>query len=139
MSESSTVRNPAQSTAEAALNMALLDLREEAGNPSTRAIAKAVGGMSHTTVHAALSGTTIPSWPVLSKLVSYLGGDEDTFRQLWEDARPGGVSSRRPTPGPEVSVFVSYARIDDKASYSRISKLIDGLASDVLRVLPANR
>jgi TIR domain len=129
MSESSTVQNPGQSSAEAALSIALRDLREEAGTPSTRTIAKGVGGMSHTTVHAALTGTTLPSWPVLSKLVSYLGGDEVTFRQLWEDARPGGVSARRPTHGPEISVFVSYARIDDKASYGRISQLIDGLAA----------
>jgi TIR domain len=129
VSESSTVQNPEQSSAEAALFMALRDLRQEAGNPSTRAIAKAVGGISHTTVYAALAGTTLPSWPVLSKLVSHLGGDEETFRQLWEDARPGGARSRRPTPGPEVSVFVSYARIDDKAAYSRISQLIDGLAA----------
>jgi hypothetical protein len=129
VSESSTVQNPARSSAEAALFKALGDLRAEAGNPSTRTIAKDVGSMSHTTVHAALSGTTIPSWPVLSKLVNYLGGNEDTFRQLWEDARPGGASTRRPMPGPEVSVFVSYARIDDKASYNRISQLIDGLAA----------
>jgi hypothetical protein len=130
VSESSSVQNPDRSRAEAALFSALRGLREAVGSPSVRTIAREVGGVSHTTVHAALTGTTIPTWPVLSKLVTYLGGDETTFRQLWEDARPAGSSStRRPTPGPEISVFVSYARIDDKASYNRISQLIDGIAA----------
>jgi len=49
------------------------------------------------------------------------------FRDLWVDTRPT-AQPRRSYSGPEVSVFVSYARIDDKSSYGRVSKLIDDVA-----------
>jgi TIR domain len=127
MTEPSGNRSPAKSSAEAAFFAALRDLYVRAGEPSTRAMAKEIGGVSHTTLHAAIRGTTVPSWPVVAKLVASLGGDTDTFRELWADTRPN-ASVRRSNPGPEVSVFVSYARIDDKATYSRVSQLIDGLA-----------
>jgi hypothetical protein len=90
-------------------------------------MAKAIGGVSHTTLHAALRGTAVPSWPVTEKLVRHLGGEIETFRELWADTRPG-ANITRSTSGPEISVFVSYARIDDKATYGRILQLIDGVA-----------
>jgi hypothetical protein len=127
VSEPSASRNPGSSSAEAALFTALQGLYARAGEPSTRAVAKAIGGMSHTTVHAAIRGTTVPTWPVLDKLVQFLGGDTETFRALWADIRPT-ARVWKPTLSPEISVFVSYARIDDKASYNRVSQLVESLA-----------
>jgi hypothetical protein len=114
-------------SAEAAFFSALRELYARAGAPSTRMMAGAIGGISHTTLHAAIRGTTIPSWPTVAKLVEHLGGYPDTFHALWADTRPK-AAARHVTTGPEISVFVSYARIDDKSTYGRISQLIDGLA-----------
>ena len=127
MSEPSGSRQPATTSAEAAFFAALRELHLRAGEPSSRAIATAIGGISHTTVHAAIRGTTVPSWPIVAKLVEQLGGDIETFRQLWSDTRPS-AATRPSITGPEISVFVSYARIDDKSTYSRISALLDGIA-----------
>ena len=127
VAESSSKRSPARSSAEAAFFAALRELYVHAGEPSTRSMAQGIGDVSHTTLHAAIRGTTVPSWPVVEKLVRFLGGDLHTFQKLWADTRPN-ANLRRPVSGPEVSVFVSYARIDDKATYSRVSQLIDSFA-----------
>ena len=131
------VTNPSQSVAEAALFGELQQLYERAGRPSTRSVAQGVGGISHTTVHAALRGTTVPTWPVLQKIVEYLKGDIRRFRQLWEEAGARSAARPRPAartraysqPSNEISVFVSYAHIDDAATYSRISQVIKGFAN----------
>jgi hypothetical protein len=84
--------------------------------------------MSHTTVNSALRGTKIPSWPVVAKLVAYFDGDVEQFRTLWVEARePEQATSS--FQRSEVSVFVSYARIDDEATYGRVSRLVDDIAN----------
>jgi hypothetical protein len=107
---------------------ALKELHLQAGKPSSRSIATAIGGMSHTTVNAALRGTKVPSWPVVAKLVEYFGGDIEVFRQLWVETREPAYEIP-PAKGSEISVFVSYAHIDDQATYGRISKLIEDVAN----------
>lgn len=61
--------------------------------PSTRAIAREVrrrgGSISHTTVHAALKGTRLPSWPALEQIVKALDGDTEYFKALWGQVRAG--------------------------------------------------
>lgn len=122
-----------RSRAEAALHRALRDLYIQAGEPSSRSIASAVGDVSHSTVNSALRGTKVPSWPILSKIVTQLSGDEEAFRDLWSETRgSGSVIDPLPTATSittEVSVFVSYARVDDEATYSRISKVVDDIAT----------
>lgn len=66
----------------AELTAALRHLHRHAGEPSTRDVARAIG-YSHTTVAQALSGSRRCSWKVLRKLVEFLDGDLDTFKQLW--------------------------------------------------------
>src|SRR5258708_7017416 len=61
MSEPSGNRDAAWTSAEAAFFGALKELHLMAGEPSSRAIATAIGGISHTTVHAAIRGTAMPS------------------------------------------------------------------------------
>lgn len=107
----------------------LRNLHVLAGEPSGRAVAEAIGGMSHTTVNQALSYRKIPSWPVLSKIVNQLDGDQEKFRVLWNSTRDTGISNTAnlPSPGssnPEVSVFASYAHVDDKATYERVRKFV---------------
>ncbi|GAA2878405.1 toll/interleukin-1 receptor domain-containing protein [Nonomuraea rubra] len=112
---------------------ALRQLHLRAGEPSTRAIAKA-SDLSHTTVHSALRGPRVPSWPVLAKLVAALDGDEEEWRERWTATRDAGEQSA-PLPIPasslalEVSIFASYARIDDKATHSRISNIVSDIES----------
>lgn len=119
---------PTMTSPEAAFSAALRDLHVRAGEPSSRAMAKEIGGISHTTLYAALRGTSVPSWPVTQKLVEHLGGDVEAFRDLWADTRPN-AQPRRSYSGPEVSVFLSYARIDEKSSYGRILKLANDVAN----------
>ena len=68
------------------LTSALADLHRRAGKPTSRAIASAVASVSHTTVADTIGGRRVPSWPILEKIVVYLGGDTLQFRMLWEDA-----------------------------------------------------
>jgi hypothetical protein len=75
-----------------------------AGAPSTRAIATGIGIGSHSTVAEALNGHRIPSWPILSGIVQYLGGDLDEARALWADGRPAAV------PEPEVAALSAAVR-----------------------------
>jgi hypothetical protein len=72
------------------LTQELRDLHVQAGTPSTRTIAwritEAGGKLSHATVHEALSGRRLVSWPALASIVSVLDGNVDHFRQLWADS-----------------------------------------------------
>jgi hypothetical protein len=109
------------------LRAALRALHVRAGQPSTRVIARGIGSISHTTVSQTLRGDRVPSWPLLSKIVLGLGGDEDEFRDLWAATRHAGAPTEGlPAPAEsstsDVSVFVSYARVDDEAAYSRVTK-----------------
>jgi hypothetical protein len=69
------------------LAAALRALHARAGAPSMRSVAKRTGTVSHTTVAEALAGKRLPSWPILSDVISALGGDEKQFKQLWLTAR----------------------------------------------------
>lgn len=90
------------------LASALADLHRRAGKPTSRAIASAVGSVSHTTVADTIGGRRVPSWPILEKIVIYLEGDTPQFRMLWEDAitppsTNSGELDRFPTRTDEVT------------------------------------
>jgi TIR domain len=74
----------------------------------------------------------VPSWPLLSKIVLRLGGDEDEFRDLWAASRHAGTPTEGlPAPAEssksDVSIFVSYARVDEEATYSRVTKFASSI------------
>jgi len=67
---------------------ALHQLHRYAGEPSTRKVADATGGISHTAIYTALSGKRgVPSWPTVQAIVQVLRGDVELFRRLWVQAR----------------------------------------------------
>ncbi|WFE33314.1 toll/interleukin-1 receptor domain-containing protein [Micromonospora sp. WMMD975] len=117
-----------QSAAERAFYAALQDLYLRAGKPSSRAVATAIGDISHTTVNSAIKGAKVPSWPITAKIVEHLGGDVERFRQLWVETQER-VEPAPTAPRAEVSVFVSYARVDDEATHGRITQLIKDIAN----------
>lgn len=80
-------------TPSALLAEALQSLHARSGAPSVRALAQQIGSVSHTTVADALAGRRVPSWQTLAGIVRALGGEQERFRQLWLDARAGGVRS----------------------------------------------
>ncbi|RUL90860.1 toll/interleukin-1 receptor domain-containing protein [Verrucosispora sp. FIM060022] len=123
-----TPSSDVQSPATRALFTALRELHVRAGEPSSRTIASAIGGTSHTTINLALKGPKVPSWPILAKLVEYLGGDSDRFQELWIETREK-IEPMREKRQPEVSVFASYAHVDNDATYGRVSRLIDDIAN----------
>jgi TIR domain len=66
----------------------LHELHRWAGEPSTRTIARRVGGViSHVTIHAAFRGPRVPRWGHVELIVEALGGDIDIFRRAWVRAR----------------------------------------------------
>lgn len=63
-----------------------------AGAPSTRTVAGRTGVLpdgpvSRTSVHTVLYGGRLPSWRVVSCVITALGGDVETFQRLWVQAR----------------------------------------------------
>lgn len=79
--------NDAAAGAAAPLAEALRALHAQAGAPSTRALARQIGTVSHTTIADTLAGRRTPSWSVVVALVRVLNGDEEEFKQLWLEAR----------------------------------------------------
>jgi hypothetical protein len=66
---------------------ALRDLHLRAGEPSMREIARRTCALSHDTVHRVLTHPELPRWGPLELVVEALGGDVESFRQLWISAR----------------------------------------------------
>src|SRR5262249_62408354 len=59
----------------------LRSLHRRAGEPSTRTLARrlGVGVLSHSTVHAVLTGPRVPRWAPLELVVRQLGGGVGPF------------------------------------------------------------
>lgn len=68
------------------LARALRVLRADAGQPAFRAMAKASGKVSATTLHDAVSGTRLPTWPTVKAFVEVCGGDSGEWKQQWSRA-----------------------------------------------------
>lgn len=75
---------------------ALRELHEAAGRPSYRAVG-ALAGLSHTTVHNALTGGGAPgiSWHVVERVADALGGDPAVLRPVFEAIEVGQPPARR--------------------------------------------
>ena len=69
------------------LHTALANLHLRAGEPSTRAVARQTDALSHDTVHRVLTAPRAPAWGPLELVVEALGGDVETFRELWPAVR----------------------------------------------------
>ncbi len=70
------------------LVVALRQLYLRKGEPSTRSVARDTGKqISHDTVNRMLKGSDLPQWTSLEFVVKALGGDVETFRNLWVAAR----------------------------------------------------
>ena len=69
------------------LFLALRDLHLRAGEPSMRVIARSTDALCHDTVYRVLTGPKLPRWGALELVVEELGGDVETFRELWISAR----------------------------------------------------
>jgi hypothetical protein len=78
--------NASATDARRALAAALRQLHGDAGKPSSRKVAAAIGSVSHTTIADALAGRRVPSWFTLEEMVLHLQGDVVSFRRLWEEA-----------------------------------------------------
>lgn len=74
-------------------------LREKAGNPPYRVLAKRAG-FSASTLSVAASGTVLPSLDVTLAYAETCGGDPERWRERWTELAD---LLRQPPPGPEVS------------------------------------
>jgi hypothetical protein len=93
--------NASATDAKGALAAALRQLHSDAGKPSSRRVAAAIGSVSHTTVADALAGRRVPSWSTLEEMVLHLKGDVTSFWRLWEEANapaPGLLSPSQVAP-----------------------------------------
>jgi hypothetical protein len=80
-------RLPGEASPTLDLLVALRELYLQAGEPSTRTIARSTRALSHDTVHRVLTGPTLPRWGPLELVVEVLNGDVEKFRDLWITAR----------------------------------------------------
>ncbi|MEU9041577.1 MULTISPECIES: helix-turn-helix transcriptional regulator [unclassified Kitasatospora] len=78
----------------------LRTLRLDAGQPSFRTMARAVGCISHTTLFEAVTGSRLPSWPTTRAFVRACGGDEEEWHHRWRTAADGGKPPATPAPSP---------------------------------------
>lgn len=69
-----------------ALAAQLRALRRTAGAPSYSDLSHKTG-FARSTLHDALSGSRLPNLELVLSIVRALGGDQDTWRQRWHDAR----------------------------------------------------
>lgn len=77
------------------LRGALKRLRRKKGEPSYRDIARATNhAISHQTVMIVIRCDRLPKWGQLEVLVEALGGDIDTFQQLWIAVRDAQDAAR---------------------------------------------
>lgn len=116
------------------MTSALHALHTRAGRPSSRTLSAKMGNVSHSYVHQVLKGAKLPSWPILAKLVRALDGDVESFRELWISAKSAGEKADDlPSPSrrvaSDVSVFVSYAHVDDQATHGRLRAFVEDVAN----------
>lgn len=64
----------------------LKQVREGAGRPSFREMAKRSGAISHATLHDALQGARMPSWETTVEFAKACGSDPEELREAWERA-----------------------------------------------------
>ncbi|MFJ5547408.1 hypothetical protein [Streptomyces sp. NPDC093225] len=80
----------------AQLAQLLRTMRLEAGDPSTRDIARRTGGaISHTAVHQLLAGRRAGRWGPVEVVVEALGGDLDDARRVWKAGRAYELAEER--------------------------------------------
>jgi Golgi phosphoprotein 3 (GPP34) len=93
------------SSAGRTLYQALRALYLEAGEPSSRELARMCGRgtISHNTVNQILRGLRLPRQGQLEVLVNAMDGDWPAFKALWCEAR----READPDPGPQASLFVA--------------------------------
>ncbi|WUR59786.1 toll/interleukin-1 receptor domain-containing protein [Micromonospora chokoriensis] len=129
----------ADSLAQDLFNQALKDLYLQAGAPSSREVSLLTkGAVSHTTVAEALRGRTLPRWSAVEALVLALHGDPESIRPLWVEAREerntkahAKGSVRRMRAPLKVTLFASFAIIDNTSSYDRVKRSIVDLGNGV--------
>lgn len=73
----------------------------QAGEPSTREIARLSDALSHDTVHRVLTAPSLPKWRNVETIVTALNGDVDQMRALWLAARVAEDGDAVP-PAPAV-------------------------------------
>jgi hypothetical protein len=74
-------------------------LRASAGSPSFRTMSGRSHAISHTTLHDAVQGHRLPSWPTTAEFVKACRADPADFRERWERANQI-VRSSAPPPEP---------------------------------------
>jgi len=79
------------------LHAALQRLHQDHGELSTRSLARQIGKhrISHGTVHTAIGGDRVVTWPKLRLIVEALGGDASHFHQLWTAAHTQIIETRK--------------------------------------------
>lgn len=102
------------------------DLYSKAGRPSMREIARRVGRghISSSTVHNVMSGSRVPAWDYLEKIVNALGGNSsrDDFHALWNAAwlQQNGAASL----GGATAIAVPAQREQPVGSRPRVTQRI---------------
>lgn len=92
----------------------LTRVREAAGDPSFRLMAKRSGAISHATLHDAVQGARLPSWTTVVEFAKACGADPDQLRAAWEQAER--VISASGVPDPEIPAAQSRSTPEQQAA-----------------------
>ncbi len=112
---------------------ALRRLRQEAGNPGYRVLARRTG-YGTTTLWEATSGRTVPTLAVTLAYVAACGGDAAEWERRWQQlTEPGDPGPGEPTPEPEPVrprqlPFDVYGFTGRSNELSRLDALLDEAA-----------
>jgi tetratricopeptide (TPR) repeat protein len=112
---------------------ALRRLRQEAGNPGYRVLARRTG-YGTTTLWEATSGRTVPTLAVTLAYVAACGGDAAEWERRWQRlTEPAGPGPIEPTPEPEPIrprqlPFDVYGFTGRSNELSRLDALLDEVA-----------
>jgi transcriptional regulator with XRE-family HTH domain len=92
------------------------------GEPSSRKIAD-TAGVSHTTVHATLTGQTRPSADVLRRIATAITDDEEQIREI--------LASHQRTPANKYTAHKQPPNTISDDAIDRLEKCINNLAEVV--------
>lgn len=133
--------NHERSTAIQGFVARLAEVREDAGRPSFREMAKRSGAISHATLHDALQGARMPSWETTVEFASACGRDPQDLRADWERAdavvRAGCVSGPagdEDTPDTVPDESTSTTVTEDEREPARPRRTLIGFSAGVAAI-----
>ena len=112
----------------------LRELRAAAGTPSFRDMAARSKAISHTTLHEAVCGSRLPSWPTTVEFVKACGADPADYRERWTEVNRAAraAAGERRHREPVAAEIAPAAVLPATAVPAEVVPAAEALAPDVV-------